>query len=1131
MKDLNLHVNRSVVPMIYCYTTPGVDYHEGWVKIGDTEQLVEDRIKEQTYTPDIHEHIEWSSEAVFDDGSGRTFRDYDFHKYLALCGIEKIPGKGKEWFHIDPDKAHDLLISFKEGKGYDPAQFKTEPVPYQLRPEQKKAVDQTAEYYENNPGGKYLWNAKPRFGKTLSVYEFCRKVHARKVLIVTNRPVVVTSWYNDYVKFARGWQEGYYFASDSNDLKKYVMSSNEISYYVTTDSALLNGSSYFTFISLQDLKGSLYFGGQFNKLKHIRDTKWDVLVIDESHEGVDTFKTDTAFDHLDRNFTLYLSGTPFKALASREFASDQIFNWTYVDEQEAKRNWHGLDRNPYEEMPTLNLYTYKMSDIVRDEVKQGPDMEEDGEDYAFDLNEFFALDESGHFRHLPAVKQFIKALTTQKKFPFSTPELRNEMKHTLWLMDRVESAKELARLLQNDPTFENYEIIPAVGDGRLDDDDEKEKAFDKVMDAIHGNKKKGIEPSDKTITISVGQLTTGVTVPEWSGVLILSNVASSALYMQAAFRAQNPCLISSYSKKEHKRVFLRKQNAYVFDFDPARTLDLYENFANGLYSSTADGHGTLEERTEHIKKLLNFFPVIGEDPDGEMVPLDAEKVLSIPRKIRSREVVRHGFMSNFLFQNISRIFAAPKAVADILNQFQPVAQQKDKKQPIPTDAGSDLDLDEDGNVGDLSEFALGTAADLFGDKKYEEAAADAVNRVFENTEQPDQINKQINDLKKTVYEQAVKPIVNDIQADYAEKHNESLKASDRKNLENIVKSQIDRAIDKQQADFDIKTKENNAQREEELQKSESKEQDAAINQKYDDKLAEITQQYAQDLNQTLTEAIHQSQTDGIEHVERRSEERKKDSFEDDVRARLRGFARTIPAFLMAYGSDNDVTLQNFDQIIPDDVFLEVTNVTLEQFRFLRDGGDYTADDGSTQHFKGELFDPVVFNDSVKEFMSTKKKLADYFNENNKEDIFDYIPNQKNNQIFTPRPVVREMVDLLEKENPGCFDRDDKTFVDLYMKSGMYITEIVKRLYNSDAMKAKYPDGKDRLVHIFGKQVYGLAPTEIIYRIATNYIFGFSDEISVPRDHFRKLDALELAKDGTLEQKLEEMFPDLKDRED
>lgn len=174
-------------------------------------------------------------------------------------------------------------------------------------------------------------------------------------------------------------------------------------------------------------------------------------------------------------------------------------------------------------------------------------------------------------------------------------------------------------------------------------------------------------------------------------------------------------------------------------------------------------------------------------------------------------------------------------------------------------------------------------------------------------------------------------------------------------------------------------------------------------------------------------------------------------------------------------------------------------------------------------FEGKLFDSVVFNDSVREFLNLKKKLANYFDEDSTEDIFDYIPPQKTNQIFTPKWVVKKMVDKLEEENHGCFDMPDKTFIDLYMKSGLYITEIVKRLYQSNVLKEQFPRKEERLRHIFEKQVFGLAPTEIIYKIATNYILGFDEEVVIAKHNFRQVDALRYAKEGTLEEMLDEIY--------
>lgn len=298
---------------------------------------------------------------------------------------------------------------------------------------------------------------------------------------------------------------------------------------------------------------------------------------------------------------------------------------------------------------------------------------------------------------------------------------------------------------------------------------------------------------------------------------------------------------------------------------------------------------------------------------------------------------------------------------------------------------------------------------------------------------------------------------------------------------------------------------------------------AKINQEFDQKKAEATEKLKTALNDTVSSFVEDAAKETVRSYETQIEERKKNDVEDTIRDHLRGFARTIPSFLMAYGTE-DTTLANFDQIVPDEVFQEVTSITLEQFRFLRDGGDYkdTAT-GETKHFDGKLFDEVVFDDSIKEFLRLKRELANYFDPANEKDIFDYIPPQRTNQIFTPKATVAKMVSLLEEENPGCFNDPDKTFIDLYMKSGLYITEIVKRLYQSEGMKAAFPNSKERLEHIFEKQVYGLAPSEIIYRIATNYILGFSEEHNGKQYNFRMCDVLPYAKDGTLSEKLDELF--------
>ena len=1113
MKKPNIKSAKPVVPMIYAYTTPGITYHDGYIKIGYTEQNVDDRIYQQTHTAGVKAQKEWQGNAVFDDGSGETFKDHEFHAYMRKNDVKQPMDLGNEyfaaddrneWFYISPSDSKNMFDEFRSDHGI--LKQKQVIVPYILRSEQEEAVAGTKAYKDSHENGEYPWNAKPRFGKTLSVYDFMKRINAQTVLIVTNRPAIANSWYSDYARFI-GRESGYFFVSGVDGIKDrpYVISYD--AYAQDKKSREEKGIpviGLIDFVSLQDLKGSIYFGGTFNKLDEIRKTKWDLLVIDEAHEGVDTYKTDVAFDQIKRSFTLHLSGTPFKALANNKFADDAIFNYTYADEQAKKRDWDDSSEieNPYATLPKLNLYTYQMSEIVRDELSQGIEIQGETEEYAFDLNEFFRA-ENGKFVHNSSVDKFLDALTTQTKFPFSTDDLRDELKHTFWLLDRVESAKVMAKKLREHPVFSEYEIILAAGDGRVDDDDENMKSYDKVV--------KAISEYEKTITLSVGQLTTGITIPEWTAVLMLSNVKSPALYMQAAFRAQNPCLFRDGTELK------RKENAYVFDFDPARTLIIFEEFANDLSPNTASGRGDIETRKKNIRELLNFFPVIGEDEEGELIELDAEKVLTIPRKIKSVEVVRRGFMSNFLFQNINNVFSAPKEVLDIIEQFEAIEEPKSKVK-LSEEVKKDLSLNEDGEV-DLEEgYVIGKATDIFGDKIYD-FKGEMENVIIETQQspKPESLN---NRLKEYVKETIVHDVVQTAQDNYGS----DMKASDKRQIESKLNSEVDRMVDKTVSNYEIEKNVIEQERVEAMQqRHETGKSTEEINAEFEKKQKEAEIKFKEDLNAVVDDFAKSSVKDTVRTVETKIKEREKDTIESGIRDHLRGFSRTIPSFLMAYGDDT-VTLATFDNKIPGEVFLEVTSITLEQFRFLRDGGKYTdSETGEEKEFKGQLFDSVVFDDSVKEFLSLKKKLADYFDEKSIEDIFDYIPPQKTNQIFTPKDVVKRMVDMLEEENPGCFDDKDKTFIDLYMKSGLYITEIVKRLYQSEEMKKQFPDGKERLKHIFEKQVYGLAPTKIIYQIAISYILGFADNPDELKHNFKLVDSLPYVKDGTLQQKLDELF--------
>ncbi len=903
-----------------------------------------------------------------------------------------------------------------------------------------------------------------------------------------------------------GTESGYYFVSQVDGLigKPYVLSREQYTKHISQP----DHKGCIEFVSLQDMKGSIYFGGQYDKLKEVAELEWDILIIDEAHEGVDTYKTDVAFDHIKRKYTLHLSGTPFKALANNKFEEKAIFNWTYADEQKAKREWDYSqdEENPYENLPQLNLYTYQMSEIIRDKLQKGADFDNDGEteEYAFDLNEFFITNANGSFKYEADVDKFLDALVSQEKFPFSTPELQNELKHTFWLLNRVDSAKALAKKLQKHDVFKEYEVVLAAGDGKIDDDSENKKALDKV--------RKAIKEHDKTITLSVGQLTTGITVPEWTAVFMLSNVKSPALYMQAAFRAQNPCLF-----KVGNELF-RKENAYVFDFDPARTLDIFEQFANDLSADTSRGGGDSDTRKKHIRELLNFFPVYGEDDDGEMIALDAEKVLSIPRKIHALEVVRHGFMSNFLFQNISNIFSAPQEVVDIIKQFEAV------KEPIPVtpQTKEDLSINDEGEV-ELPQQAIEIGVEnVFGEKIYgiTQNLQDTIKQIQEtHKDDKDETLKRMQDEFHSV-------VTTELVKTAKENYGTDLSKSTMNALERKLNASSDIAVVKSFGDYQIEQKKTELERQKELeqaQKYNKPEMIEAINQKFDQQKQQNKQEFVEKMQSVVEDVIKEASETIVKVVETDKKQKQKNEIENSIRDHLRGFSRTIPSFLMAYGNE-ETCLENFDKIIPDEVFKEVTSITLDEFRFLRDGGDYIdAETGDTKHFDGHLFDPIVFNDSVKEFLNLKRKLGNYFDEASKEDIFDYIPPQKTNQIYTPKKMVVEMVDSLLAENPECFDDSNKTFIDLYMKSGLYITEIVKRLYRNEKMKQAFPNDKERLQHIFANQVYGLAPTEIIYRIAIAYILGFSDEIKIEKHNLRQFDTLPAVQSGNLEQKLDEIY--------
>ena len=1074
-----IKTGKVVEPKIYAYTTPQVTTNDGWIKIGYTERDVETRIREQTHTAAIQTEILWNHLAEYVDGpeKGLNFKDYDFHGFLKFHDIERRPKT--EWFYFNgtPEKSEGLFNKFihHDVSGYQPGKSNE----YTLRREQDEAVTKTVDYFTSHENSEFLWNAKPRFGKTLSAYDLVKRLGVTNVLVLTNRPAVANSWYDDFDQFIAGTTE-YKFVSSTDSLKDRPSMSREqfIEYLSEHDEA-----KQIAFISLQDLKGSEFFGGEYNKLKWVADLYWDLVIIDEAHEAVDTSKSDFALNKIHRKWTLYLSGTPFKAIARGQFCDEQIYNWSYADEQQAKKNWDSTceSENPYEALPQLNMFTYQMSKMVLDVINDGITIDGKNYDYVFDLNKFFETNESGEFIHEKDVKTWLNTLTYNEKYPFSTKDLRNELKHTFWILDRVDSAKALKKLLENHPTFENYGIVLAAGSGNAYESTDEETENIRSLAAV----RKAIKENDKTITLSVGQLTTGVTVPEWTGVIILCNMKSPAQYMQAAFRVQNP-----YSWTEKGKHY-RKERAYVFDFAPERTLIIYDKFANDLSMATANGHGTTDERKDNIGELLNFFPVIAEDSSGRMVEIDAAQVMTIPKQIKAQEVVKRGFMSNLLFDNIAGIFRATQTVLDILSELPEASQGKVVVGNDDIDI-VDVDLDDDDNPIVSDEIVINKQEALFGDKLRSSIAN------IENTIRNEDLKPTLEDMLSRVTAPVITPIVQEMQETYGLKN----RAAQR--IEKDIKDAIKTVAEENDKAQNVAIAHKEAKYKEKIEAATSDEEKLAIETEREEAISAVKVEYKDKFTKDISTTLHELPKQIIKQQEVEALQNRMNSDEEKIRGHLRGFARTIPSFLMAYG-DEQLTLDNFDTYVDGDVFYEVTGITLDQFRYLRDGGD---------DFNGHLFDAPTFNEAILEFLRKKAELANYF-EDNKEDIFDYIPPQQTNQIFTPKKVVKRMVDELEKENPNIFADSTKTYIDLYMKSGLYIAELVKRLYNNESMKQQFPDDAARLKHILENQVYGFAPSAIIYRIATNFIFGpIGDNVS--RKNFVQEDTIPYAKEGKMQ---------------
>lgn len=580
------------------------------------------RINQYTKTAGITYELLHTEIAIFvRDGKIAAVNDKEVHEVLLRSGIkrkvfDKVNG-ANEWFCCDLETAKRAIAAVKEGrKALKGSEITVGQSPIQFRPEQREAIDKTLKQFKK--GNQMLWNAKMRFGKTLSALQVVKESgDFRRVLILTHRPVVDAGWFEDFGKI-------FY----DNDEYAYGSKTNGDTFVSLERRARREECRYIYFASIQDLRGSELVGGNFDKNNDIFSTPWDLIIVDEAHEGTQTELGKAVMKELTKEKTkvLRLSGTPFNLLD--DFKEEEIYTWDYVMEQRAKVRWdeeHPGDHNPYAGLPRLNIYTYDLGRLINEYVD---------EDIAFNFREFFRVNDSGEFVHRSHVQNFLDLLTKtdeESMYPFANKRYRDIFRHTLWMVPGVKSAKALAAMLRNHPVFGLFEIVNVAGDG--DEEEANEEALKKVTDAI------GPDPDKtRTITLSCGRLTTGVSVKPWMGVFMLSgsfNTAASA-YMQTIFRVQTPATING-------RV---KEDCYVFDFAPDRTLKVLAETAK---ISTKAGKQSSGER-QQLGEFLNFCPIISIE-GSQMKQLDTEHMLQQLKRVYVERVVQNGFEDGYLYND------------------------------------------------------------------------------------------------------------------------------------------------------------------------------------------------------------------------------------------------------------------------------------------------------------------------------------------------------------------------------------------------------------------------------------------------------------------------------------------------
>ncbi len=635
-RDFVIHETFSY-GVVYVYSIPD-EKHNGRLKIGsatvassnptveDINTAAHERIKQQTKTADIPYILQHAQLAVTDDGV--YFSDEDVHKVLIRSGyerkVENTKNQRAEWFEISLEVAKNAINATKEGRNALTTVEKTvtETLKFPFRPNQLDAISKTIKAINQNRK-HFLWNAKMRFGKTSAAMQVAKENKMKKVIIVTHRPSVGIDWYNDFNKIFFGTNYQYASKTEGEYISTLIKDDKPFIYFASLQDLRLSKRV------VEDEASKTHVLG-FAKNNEIFDTVWDMLVVDEAHEGTQSSLGETTFTKINANFTLQLSGTPFNILYKHE--ENDIYTWDYVMEQEEKLNWEnnypGVP-NPYTELPSLSMFTYDI-DKFANHIGSFGDNFIDSLDGAFKFHEFFRVEKDNEgndiarFVHENMVNKFLDLLLNNKidtKFPYAIEEYRSFNKHSLWLLpNRTKVIEAMEKLLRDHPVFGKFGIINISGNAKEDDSADTD-AKKRVVGAIKNY--------EYTITLTGQRLTTGASIPEWTAVFMMSDTSSAITYLQTAFRCQTPAKIDGKIKTQ----------GYVFDFAPDRTLKL---IAEAIELNHRPGKINTPEQKDAMKQFLNFCPILAAE-GGTMKPYDVGSMLDQLKKAIVDRVSRNGF--------------------------------------------------------------------------------------------------------------------------------------------------------------------------------------------------------------------------------------------------------------------------------------------------------------------------------------------------------------------------------------------------------------------------------------------------------------------------------------------------------